>query len=389
MSAGGDAAGATAEAEGSWGSGEGSAAAGSSGDSSPKPSAPVTQTLPSGPPIATLPTFEVLADGRSLVTVQVSGKTTASEQKAEGRLVYALKGVQVPARVNRMPLPTQNFETRVSQVQLEQTPDGANLVIDLREPAEGTEHTVSDLEGGTMLAVTIPKTVRYAAATEPTDPGTQASTEPDGGADGGSASDEDRAEEEAEISKSTGRSARKRGGGGGDEARFRGAIAGVGGLLVDPAEASVLGMLGLQGELGVQIDDLTGIVFIPGFGYVLGDLDGAYATAGILVDFTFDDFFTFGLGPQVLGFAAGDVSGAAASVAAGAFYGGLVRFAIHPVLGYGQEGRRKALTIGLDVRLLAGPRVITDVNASGPARLSGELDAFILSPVFTVGYTAF
>lgn len=387
MSAGGDSAGATAEAEGSWGSGEGSAA-GSSGDSAPKSSAPVTQVLPSGPPIATLPTFEVLADGRSLVTVQVSGTTTATEQKAEGRLVYALKGVQVPARVNRMPLPTQNFETRVSQVQLEQTPDGANLVIDLREPTADAQHTVSDLEGGTMLAVTIPKTERYAAASQPTDPGTQANTEPDGGADSGSASDEDRAEEEAEISEATGRSARKRGGGG-DEARFRGAIAGVGGLLVDPAEASVLGMLGLQGELGVQIDDLTGIVFIPGFGYVLGDLDGAYGTAGILVDFTFDHFFTFGLGPQVLGFAAGDASGTAVSVAAGAFYGGLVRFAFHPVLGYGQEGRRKALTIGLDVRLLAGPRVITDVNASGPARLAGDLDAFILSPVFTVGYTAF
>ena len=337
-----------------------------------------------------MPTFEVLADGRSLVTVQVSGKTTATEQKAEGRLVYALKGVQVPARVNRMALPTQNFETRVSQVQLEQTPDGANLVIDLREPAGETQHTVSDLEGGTMLAVTIPKTVRYAAASE--QPGTGSSAPTDAassGGDGGEATAEQRAEEEAEINKATGRSARKRGGGGGDEARFRGAIAGAGGLLIDPAEASVLGMLGLQAELGVQVDDLTGIVFIPGFGYILGDLDGAYATAGILVDFTFDDFFTFGVGPQLLGFAAGDVSGSAASVAAGAFYGGLVRFAFHPVLGYGQEGRRKALTIGLDVRLLAGPRVITDADADGPARLAGDLDAFILSPVFTVGYTAF
>jgi hypothetical protein len=174
MSAGGDSAGANAEAEASWGSGDGSgsSAQGSGGDSAQSASGSVAQTLPSGPPIATLPTFEVLADGRSLVTVQVSGKTTATEQKAEGRLVYALKGVQVPARVNRMPLPTQNFETRVSQVQLEQTPDGANLVIDLREPAAEAQHTVSDLEGGTMLAVTIPKTVRYAAA-PPTEPGTE------------------------------------------------------------------------------------------------------------------------------------------------------------------------------------------------------------------------
>lgn len=348
MSAGGDSAGATAEAEGSWGSGEGSTAAGSSGDSAPKPSAPVTQVLPSGPPIATLPTFEVLADGRSLVTVQVSGKTTATEQKAEGRLVYALKGVQVPARVNRMALPTQNFETRVSQVQLEQTPDGANLVIDLREPAGETQHTVSDLEGGTMLAVTIPKTVRYAAASEPK-PSESAGTDERRSSRPGETdpSEEDR-ETEAIEGSTRSSSDRKKRGLDPDGVRFRGGIsAGGGGLYLLGR-----GMPGatVDGRIGVQFNDLIALYAQPqlAFFYLeqdspFGEFDSAIGVLGgtALLDFTFwDDFFLA---------AGGGVAVLNNPVVPAIHF----RTGFYPWMEHGEDNvRRKGFLLGFDLRLL-------------------------------------
>lgn len=115
----------------------------------------------SGPPIVAYPGFEVLGDGRSVVTVSVRGPVTVTEQKAEGRLIYILGGVSVPEKVNRLPLLTQHFPTQVTSVTLEQTAGGAQLVIDLREPAKAT-HRVSQTEGGgNILTVTVPRSEKY------------------------------------------------------------------------------------------------------------------------------------------------------------------------------------------------------------------------------------
>ena len=350
MSAGGDSAGATAEAEGSWGSGEGSTAAGSSGDSAPKPSAPLTQVLPSGPPIATLPTFEVLADGRSLVTVQVSGKTTATEQKAEGRLVYALKGVQVPARVNRMALPTQNFETRVSQVQLEQTPDGANLVIDLREPAGETQHTVSDLEGGTMLAVTIPKTVRYAAAPE-SKPSEGAGTD-ERRSSRPSESDPSEEDRETEAIEGSTRSSsdRKKRGLDPDGVRFRGGISAGGGGFYFLRQGYGGGTI--DGRVGVQFNDIVALyvqpqlsIFTRSQSTVLGDAqDFSASTLGatMLLDFTFWDDFFLGAGGGVGALNNFDLAP-------------IIHFrtGLYPWMEHGEDNvRRKGFLLGFDLRLV-------------------------------------
>src|SRR5688572_11203795 len=43
-------------------------------------------------PVATFPGFRMLPDGGSRVFVQVSGKVGVAESKAEGRVVYRLKG---------------------------------------------------------------------------------------------------------------------------------------------------------------------------------------------------------------------------------------------------------------------------------------------------------
>lgn len=111
---------------------------------------------PSGPATATYPAFEVMPDGSSVVAVYVRGPVQVTEQKVEGRLVYFLNGVGVSARVNRMPLLTQEFPTQVTSVSLEQAAGGANLIVELREPAKGT-YKVSEVDGGTMVSVVVPK----------------------------------------------------------------------------------------------------------------------------------------------------------------------------------------------------------------------------------------
>lgn len=114
----------------------------------------------SGPPTVTYPGFEVEPDGRSVLTVQVSGPVEVTEQKAEGRLVYFVKGAQVPYKVNRLPIVTTNFATQVSRIQLEQVDGGANVIVELREPATPT-HTVGKIEGGTLLTVMFPKSEKF------------------------------------------------------------------------------------------------------------------------------------------------------------------------------------------------------------------------------------
>lgn len=124
---------------------------------------------PSGPPVVNYPGFEVLNDGRGIVTVQVRGPFQVAEQKAEGRIIYVLTGVAVPERVNRLPLVTQHFPTQVSSVTVEQTPGGANLIIDLREASPSTFKVVAN-EAGSLLTITLPRSQRYGSTNPNNDP---------------------------------------------------------------------------------------------------------------------------------------------------------------------------------------------------------------------------
>lgn len=112
-------------------------------------------------PTITYPSFQVLPDGRSVVTVTTTGANTPlTEQKAEGRLVYFVAGVNVPYKVNRLPLETGNFATQVTRVTVSSAPGGATVVIDLREPSTAT-YTTSKVEGGTQISITLPKSEKW------------------------------------------------------------------------------------------------------------------------------------------------------------------------------------------------------------------------------------
>ncbi len=118
---------------------------------------------PSGPSVVNFPGFEILPDGRSIVTVQVRGPFQIAEQKAEGRLVFVMTGVAVPERVNRLPLVTQHFPTQVTSVTVEQTVGGAQLLVDLREASSST-FKVTQNEAGNLLTITLPRSARWSRA---------------------------------------------------------------------------------------------------------------------------------------------------------------------------------------------------------------------------------
>lgn len=115
-----------------------------------------------GPPTVTYPGFEVLPNGQSVIVVQVSGPTEVTESKTDGKLVYTLKNTRVPERVNRLPLITREFPTQVSQIELEQVGADANVKVELREASAAKMETMQ-IEGGTLLRVTLPRSERFAA----------------------------------------------------------------------------------------------------------------------------------------------------------------------------------------------------------------------------------
>lgn len=143
--------------------------AGDPGDAAPTRRSAPNVGNPSGPPVVSFPSFEVHNDGRSVVTLQVRGQVQVTEQKAEGRIIYALGGVNVPEKVNRLPLETRHFPTQVSAVTVEQTAAGANLIIDLREPAKPT-YKITQNEEGSLLSVSIPRSEKYGVKDPATDP---------------------------------------------------------------------------------------------------------------------------------------------------------------------------------------------------------------------------
>ncbi len=107
-------------------------------------------------PVANYPGFRVLDGGASRVWVEISEKVAITEHKAEGRIVYRMKGVSVPTRTNRLPLETMFFPTPVGRVLLTELDDGdVDLVIELRQPSTPS-HKLVETEGGVTLQVDFP-----------------------------------------------------------------------------------------------------------------------------------------------------------------------------------------------------------------------------------------
>jgi hypothetical protein len=357
----------------------------------PSSGAPMTGD-PTGAPVVNYPAFEVLRDGSSVVSIQVRGPVQVTEQKVEGRIVYALSGITVPEKVNRLPLVTQYFPTQVTSVMIEQTPTGANVVIDLREPATSTFATRRN-EAGTLVSITVPRSEKYAAKT--TDKAPPSSTNGQGRTDDTFDGPPPEGEGEGQDAAPEEKSRRKKKAT--DEVRFRGGVALEGGVFAIPEIKQSYGTLGVHGDIGVQFNDLVGLYWVPGVNAVLGQLYGVLVASAILVDFTFEDTFTLGLGPDLNLIAAGtigeteDRAGAFVSALAGLQGGGRLRLAVHPGTAFGEDKiRRKAFTLGADVRFLGGAVVGGVSGATGEQLLLDfESANFSIHPQFFLGYSAF
>jgi hypothetical protein len=173
-----------------------------------------------------------------------------------------------------------------------------------------------------------------------------------------------------------------------DGVRFRGGVALEGGALIVPGSFSV-GVAGVQGQLGAQINNEFGVYAVPSLDIVFGSVGGVNLGFAVMVDYTLDDSLTFGVGPDLDAFAAFGGGSGTASAAGGALYGARLHFGWNPIISHNEvKARRKALTVGVDVRLLGGGAGFASAsNSSGTASASGG--TFVLSPMLTVGYNAF
>jgi hypothetical protein len=184
-----------------------------------------------------------------------------------------------------------------------------------------------------------------------------------------------------------------------DWARFRGGISLEGGALLVPGVVNI-GGIGLVSQLGVQINNNWGVYAIPNFDILAGKLAGLSVGAGVLFDYTFDNIpISVGGGPEVGAFVAFGGSGCSnqgdgtacttISDAGGAFYGARLHFAYYPVIvRYRGLPRRRALSIGFDLRLLEGAFGSASSNAM-TATASATANGFAASPMLSIGYTAF
>jgi hypothetical protein len=107
-------------------------------------------------PIASSPSFRMLPGGVTRIFLEVSRKVDVSENKAKGRVVYHLKGAQVPTRTSRLPLLTGFFITPVDRVELTEQGDGVDLAIDLHEALD-PRFEVIETPRGMVLHVDFPR----------------------------------------------------------------------------------------------------------------------------------------------------------------------------------------------------------------------------------------
>jgi hypothetical protein len=182
-----------------------------------------------------------------------------------------------------------------------------------------------------------------------------------------------------------------------DGPRFRGGINLGGGAIIVPGVLNVYNV-GLEGQLGVQINNMWAIYAAPTFDVIAGQVGGVAIGGSILAEITFPGTpISVGVGPAFGELAAiggvctanstGTCGNGSVTGVGGAYYGGKVRFEWHPVIvrtGY----RRRALTLGLDVNILTGAFGSSTDNAN-TGTASASVNDFGISPRLWIGYTAF
>jgi hypothetical protein len=108
-------------------------------------------------PVATLPGFEMLADGASHVFVELTQTVQVQEKRAGNRITYFLKQARVLHRNNENSLVTVFFNTPIDRAQLLPAAGGLNFVVDLRSSVTPTWQITAGKDNSAILDVTFPK----------------------------------------------------------------------------------------------------------------------------------------------------------------------------------------------------------------------------------------
>jgi hypothetical protein len=108
-------------------------------------------------PVATLPGFEMLADGGSRLFVELTQSIAVEEKRASRTVTYVLKGAHVDRRNNENALVTVHFNTPVTRARL--LPSGRDLVfiVDLRADATPSWKLVNAKDNSAILQIDFPK----------------------------------------------------------------------------------------------------------------------------------------------------------------------------------------------------------------------------------------
>lgn len=103
------------------------------------------------------PEFEVVADGTTRITVQLSKKVEFRTETHRGRFIVNLEHAQVAVLNDRNPLITTHFATPVQDARLVSTKDAVRVVIDLREPVSPQVMLKDAAAGSSVLEIVLPK----------------------------------------------------------------------------------------------------------------------------------------------------------------------------------------------------------------------------------------
>jgi hypothetical protein len=108
-------------------------------------------------PIATLPGFEMQADGGSKLFVELTQSVPVEEQRSAQRITYLLKGARVLKRNNENALVTVHFNTPVTSARL--LPEGGSLafIVNLRANVTPTWKMTPAKDNSAILEIVFPK----------------------------------------------------------------------------------------------------------------------------------------------------------------------------------------------------------------------------------------
>jgi len=109
-----------------------------------------------GASVATFPGFRMLPGGGSRIFVELTKSVNVDERRANGALVYTLRGAQVLSRNNKNALITTHFATPVARARLVPAGSDVDLVIDLRTGVEATHQVVAGENGTARLEIDFP-----------------------------------------------------------------------------------------------------------------------------------------------------------------------------------------------------------------------------------------